>query len=382
MVKDYFEKTGDVDFIEHALPILEKEYQFWLTNTTVTIKDASCDEEFQLNHYVTSNTSPRPESYTEDYLTVNQDTDYTDATKRQMYADIAAGAETGWDYSSRWTREKAPSPDQKENYEMLRSIETSNIIPIDLNALLWSMETNLALWSEKYGSRVRGARNTKYYKRQAKKRLRAMNTLMWNDEDHTYYDFNLTANAQSIEFTPANLFPFWLGALPKDKSALPYVFDQTEQALRKYPGILTSSLYNTSMQWDYPNGWPPQTYVALEAMLNINKQLDNQGVTGHGTSISHLAKVLADRYTASAFCGWYRTGGTIPGVLNKLSDSTDDDGHMFEKFDVNTIGVSGSQGEYVSQTGFGWTNGVAMWIFDQFENMVAPDCSTDVRYDI
>jgi alpha,alpha-trehalase len=92
--------------------------------------------------------------------------------------------------------------------------------------------------------------------------------------------------------------------------------------------------------------------------------------------------VLADRYTASAFCGWYRTGGTIPGVLNKLSDSTDDDGHMFEKFDVNTIGASGSQGEYVSQTGFGWTNGVAMWIFDQFENMVAPDCSTDVRYDI
>lgn len=396
MVQAYYEKTGDNDFLRGALPVLDQEYNHWITNASVTIRDPKSDKTYTLNHYTTKNESPRPESYVEDYNTVNTGTNFTDAEKKQMYADIAAGAETGWDYSSRWTKSKAPEPDQKEGYEMLRTINTANIIPVDLNALLWNTENQLTQWHAKFNTKKEGKKKSKWYKRQAKSRLSAMESLMWNDQDFTFYDFNLTSNAQSIEFTPANLFPLWVGALPdkvvNNRTVLAKVFDETENALRKYPGILTTSYYNTTMQWDWPNGWPPLSYVAMDGMLRLedllnkdvydkNGKLQNKGPklnTSHGTSFRELARVLAERYTASAYCGWVSTGGSIPGILDKFNTTTSDDGHMFEKFDVNTIGRSGGQGEYVSQTGFGWTNGIALWIFQQWSDFNAPDCTQPV----
>lgn len=392
MVKSYWEKTGDNEFMANALPHLDKEYNHWMKNASVTVRDPSSKKKYILNHYTTTNTSPRPESFVEDYNTVNNGTHYSDEVKARMYADIAAGAETGWDYSSRWTMEKQPAPNQTERYEMLRSINTQNIVPIDLNSLLWNTESMLSEWHTKFGDKTnkKSRKMSAYYKVQAKKRLEAMEKLMWNQEDYTFYDYNLTSNGQSREFTPANLFPLWLGAIPdslmKNKSELAHVYDETENALRKYPGILTTSYFNTTMQWDWPNGWPPLSYIAMEGMRRVDEYLNanNTGApytTGRGTSIARLSYTLAERYAASAYCGWYKTGGSVPGILEKINNVTDD-GHMFEKFDVNTIGLSGSQGEYVSQTGFGWTNGVALWVFSTFANLTAPDCNQTITLNI
>lgn len=386
MVNAYFEKTNDTDFMKQALTYLDKEYMFWMKNSSVEVKDPKNSKKtYVLNHYTTQNMSPRPESYLEDYNTVNDNVSYSDSVKTQMYADIAAGAESGWDYSSRWTKNDIPSPKQVENYEMLRTINTQNIVPIDLNSLLWNMENQLSKWHKKFGSQNKiSKKKSRYYAQQAKKRLDAMDKLMWNENAVSFYDFNLTSNSQDIEFTPANLYPLWLNAIPerllKNKTMISHIMDETEKALRKYPGILTTSYHNTTMQWDLPNGWPPLTYVAIKSFLNINNILNSQNTkytTGMGTTYYHLAEVLADRYAASAYCGWYNTGGSLPGILPKLS-STSDDGHMFEKFDVTEIGVAGGNGEYTPQVGFGWTNGVAMWIFSTFNGLTAPNNCTQV----
>lgn len=394
MVQEFWEKTGDDDFMATALPYLDKEYAHWMTNATITVQDPKNKHKYyKLNHYATTNTTPRPESYVEDYNTVNNGTDYSKEEKDRLYADIAAGAESGWDYSSRWSIVKYPAHDQKESYEMLRQINTANTVPIDLNSLLWNTESMMAEWYTQFGGKSKRAkRKSAYYQTQAKKRLEAIEKLMWNETDYTFYDYNMTAKAQNIEFTPASLFPLWLGAIPQcildDKDTLSHVYDETENSLRKYPGILSTSYYNTTLQWDWPNGWPPLTYVAMDGMLRIEKYLNEEKdddekiyTTGRGTSIARLSYTLAERYAASAYCGWYNTGGSLPGLLEKVENATDD-GHMFEKFDVNTIGVSGSQGEYVSQTGFGWTNGIALWIFDTFTNMTAPDCTEPVVLNI
>ncbi|GAA5807984.1 hypothetical protein MFLAVUS_001365 [Mucor flavus] len=393
MVQEFWEKTGDQDFMTTALPYLDKEYAHWMAKSSISVPDPKNPKKlYKLNHYTTVNTAPRPESYVEDFNTVNNGTNYSETEKARLYADIAAGAETGWDYSSRWTKAKYPAPDQTENYEMLRTINTANIVPIDLNSLLWNTESMMAEWYTKFGDKSKKSkRKSAYYQTQAKKRLDAMEKLMWNDTDYTFYDYNMTASAQSPDFTPANLFPLWLGAIPQrildDKDILSHVYDETENALNKFPGILTTSYYNTTMQWDWPNGWPPLSYVAMEGMRRIESYLneDNDSkknyTTGRGTSIAHLSNTLAERYAASAYCGWYNTGGSIPGILEKV-ENVSDDGHMFEKFDVNTIGVSGSQGEYVSQTGFGWTNGIALWIFDTFTNLTAPDCTKTITLNI
>lgn len=46
--------------------------------------------------------------------------------KRIFYQNIASAAESGWDFSARWFADK----------ETLSSIETTNIIPVDLNAYI------------------------------------------------------------------------------------------------------------------------------------------------------------------------------------------------------------------------------------------------------
>lgn len=47
------------------------------------------------------------------------------------FQDIASAAESGWDFSSRWF---------KDHYK-IETIETTDIIPIDLNALIcWNMD--------------------------------------------------------------------------------------------------------------------------------------------------------------------------------------------------------------------------------------------------
>jgi alpha,alpha-trehalase len=48
---------------------------------------------------------------------------------------------------------------------------------------------------------------------------------------------------------------------------------------------------------------------------------------------------------------------------------------MFEKFSIRDVDSSGRGGEYTVQAGFGWTNGVVLWVASSFgEQLVAPVC--------
>lgn len=338
MVNLYFQKTKDVDFLKKALPVLDKEYKFWRTNTTVTIRHS--DRKYKLNRFNVENHSPRPESYVEDYNLVHHSPQaLTPKQQSDLFSDLATGAESGWDYSSRWTKQ------HQDGADLLRSLNTRHVVPVELNALLWSMETYLADWYETYGADLttdkQRRRKTTYYRKQAHQRLDAMDTLLWNDTSAQFFDYNLTSHAQTLQFSAAALVPFWLGAVParaRTPAALHRVFDTTHALLRQNPGILTSTAVPTSMQWDFPNGWPPLQYVAIHAMRNVDAWLDKDRYEG-------LAKVLAQRMAASAYCSWYLTGGSLPDAgLTKLAN-TADNGHMFEKFDVRSLTDSGFGGE-------------------------------------
>ena len=48
---------------------------------------------------------------------------------------------------------------------------------------------------------------------------------------------------------------------------------------------------------------------------------------------------------------------------------------MFEKFSITDVDSSGRGGEYTVQAGFGWTNGVVLWVASTFgEKLVSPVC--------
>lgn len=57
MVDRYINATGDVDFLNGRLHLLEKEFKFWLTNRTVSVRGHT------LARFNSETDGPRPESY-------------------------------------------------------------------------------------------------------------------------------------------------------------------------------------------------------------------------------------------------------------------------------------------------------------------------------
>ena len=54
--------------------------------------------------------------------------------KELLFTNLASAAESGWDFSSRWLK----------NQSRFSSIETTDILPVDLNAILCRNEDTLA----------------------------------------------------------------------------------------------------------------------------------------------------------------------------------------------------------------------------------------------
>jgi alpha,alpha-trehalase len=84
-----------------------------------------------LNRYWDARDTPRDESYAEDVATSAQAAPRAAA---QTNRDLRAGAESGWDYSSRWLRDG----------RTLATIHTTDIVPVDLNSLMWNLEISIA----------------------------------------------------------------------------------------------------------------------------------------------------------------------------------------------------------------------------------------------
>lgn len=73
-----------------------------------------------------------------DYLTANDPTLTTPLTEDErsdLYAELASGAETGWDYSSRWVNDITAGGTNNTN-PILRTLNVRNIIPVCLNSIL------------------------------------------------------------------------------------------------------------------------------------------------------------------------------------------------------------------------------------------------------
>lgn len=131
------EEEAAMAFLSSALPILEEEHTFWMDThvAEVTVEGKN----YTLNRYNAHCSFPRPEGYAEDVETATEAGVQQPLEPNQLYVDLASGAETGWDYSSRWFAD----------HVSLTTIEASSLLPVDLNAILFRNE--LAI-SRMYGA--------------------------------------------------------------------------------------------------------------------------------------------------------------------------------------------------------------------------------------
>src|SRR5438132_1198532 len=94
------------------------------------------------------------------------------------------------------------------------------------------------------------------------------------------------------------------------------------------PGGFVTTLIRSGQQWDAPNGWPPLQWLAI------------QGVRRYGRA--DVADTARARWLA---------------LNRRVYRAT---GKMTEKYDVMDPTRPAGGGEYPTQDGFGWTNGVAL----------------------
>ncbi|KAI1133518.1 Six-hairpin glycosidase-like protein [Nemania abortiva] len=405
MVKTYVDYTNDTTILNRALPLLVKEHSFWMANRTIQIKAKGCTH--SLAHYAVLNTEPRPESYREDWVTANNHSYYAnsgiiypethalnESEKAALYANLASGAESGWDYSSRWL--KNPSDAVNDVYFPLRSLNTVNVIGVDVNSILYANEIAIAGFLRDAGNDTAAAE----FEELAQNRSASMFALMWNEKYSSFFDYNLTSSKQNlyipadegateaqkadapdgyqVAFNPVQFYPFWLGAAPAQLKSNPLavrnIYKRVADLLSDKPGGIAATNLKTGQQWDQPNVWPPLMYALMKGLLNTPPTFGKQDP--YYVEIQELALELAQRYLDSTFCTWRSTGGSTD-ELPRLGgiDDPDAQGIIFEKYSDESINAAGSGGEYEVVEGFGWSNGVLIWAVDTFGNKLKrPDC--------
>lgn len=114
----------------------------------------------------------------------------TDDEKEEFYFHMKAGAETGWDYSTRWMIDA-----KGNNHGGLREIKTNYIVPVDLNSLMFMNYANLAEFHSLLGDPIMAEK----YMAKADEMQAAIKAVLWCEEDRMWYDFDLINNASRIK---------------------------------------------------------------------------------------------------------------------------------------------------------------------------------------
>ena len=290
---------------------LEKEYAFWMdgaeslsvTNPThrrvVLMPDGNI-----LNRYWDDNDSPRPEAYIEDKHIAEK----SGREASEVYRHIRAAAESGWDFSSRWFW------DEKN----METIQTTNLIPVDLNCLLLFLEQMLSM---AYGKRLPA--QSRDMSQKAHNRKNAIQHYCWNEEEGFYFDYHFKDQKQSTSFTLAGVYPLFINICRFENAER--VAKCIEEKFLK-PGGLVTTLNTTGQQWDAPNGWAPLQWIAYKGLQNL----------GHIALSNNIKN------------NWMRNNEKVYAATGK----------MMEKYNVSDTESKAGGGEYPNQDGFGWTNGV------------------------
>lgn len=297
------------------LPQLEKEYQFWMNGMenlspenrayrrVVKTQDGAI-----LNRYWDDRPGPRPESYREDVETAEK----SGRPKEEVWKDLRAGAESGWDYSSRWLR------DGKD----LSSIHTTEILPVDLNSLLYNLEMTIAKAHELNNDTEQAT----LFRQRADQRAEAILRLFWDPATGVFYDFDFVKNERTRRPSLAMMYPLFF-KIAREGQADSIANNLVTMQFMQPGGLLTTPV-NTGQQWDAPNGWAPLQWMAINGLRNYGK--------------GDLAQQIKIRWM---------------DINKKVYHNT---AKMVEKYNVVDMSLDAGGGEYPLQDGFGWSNGVML----------------------
>ncbi|XP_023026879.2 trehalase [Leptinotarsa decemlineata] len=322
----YMDATNDLEWLKKHIGLLERELNWWLVNRAINVEVEG--QKHQLCQYASHSGTPRPESYSEDLKTCSI---FENEEKEICYKNLKSGAESGWDFSSRWLFTE--TGDIGSN---LTTIDTKRVIPVDLNAFLCGSFKRLADFYERLENKEKFSKYLALHESWKE----SIESVFYDGDDGIWYDYDIKLSKHRKGFFPSNLAPLWAKAFDtsrKDQYGERAAKYLKSQKIDEYLGGIPMSLTQTGEQWDLPNAWPPLQEIVI---LGLKESGNSNAV--------HLSKVLAKNCVNSYIRGYAKSN------------------EMFEKYDALSSGEYGGGGEYIVQTGFGWTNGVALSFINEY----------------
>lgn len=312
LMVDLLAEVENEEVYAEFLPALQKEYAFWMdgrdqlqvsgdaVRRVVRMPDGSV-----LNRYWDEQAKPRPEAHLKDFMLAQQ----AQRNERELYRDIRAACESGWDFSSRWLADG----------HSMASINTTSIIPVDLNSLLHHLEQTLSKAFQRAGE----PQKSRAFAQAAQQRATALNRYCYDEDSGFFVDYNFIVEQPTGVLSLAGMFPLYFNIASRKQAAL---VKQKLGVHFMYNGGAVTTLRLTGEQWDTPNGWAPLQWITIQGLRNYH--------------FNGLASVIGQT--------WLRTNEFV------FRNS----GKMMEKYNVLCQDAEQGGGEYPTQDGFGWTNGV------------------------
>lgn len=298
------------------LPEMEAEYNYWMqgADSLSTTRNACLhvvrmpDGEI-LNRYYDKYNTPREEAWRPDMETAALfRRAYSKESCAGLFRNLRAAAESGIDFSSRWLADG----------RNLYTIRTTELVPIDLNSLLCHLEQTIS-----EGYKLKGdMKNWAVWKQKEKLRSLAIRKYFWSSKQQWYCDVELGSGKHSPYLSLAGMYPLYVGTATRHQARQAV---QTFNRLFLKAGGAVTTPYTTGQQWDAPNGWAPLQWISFKGLIRYR--------------FTSTASLLRSRWLKTCLRG-YKETGTLKEKYNVVS---------WEE---------ASGGEYATQIGFGWTNGV------------------------
>ncbi len=295
--RDVFEQTQDRKWLAGALPILAREYTFWMSqrmapnglNRAYTHADPVTVDGF--GKVIGERLKDIP----------------TEPIARMRYLHHKMAECEVWDFTPRF--------DQR----------CADFNPVDTNAALYYFESTMA---ELHDS-LNEAGESELWRDRADARRILVDRFLWNEKEGFYFDYDWVNGQRGPVVSAAAWLAMWSG-LCSDEQAARMVSNLP--LIERDHGIITcregSNTSANTYQWDAPNAWPPMQAVAI------------MGLTRYG--YHKEAKRLAEKYIDTCVRNFKTTG------------------QLWEKYNGIT-GALDVADEYKMPPFLGWTAGVFLY---------------------
>ncbi|HYP25321.1 MAG TPA: trehalase family glycosidase [Blastocatellia bacterium] len=330
LVLKIFNRTGDLEWLRRALPLVESYYAFWTRGDRLIESEG-------LSRYFDSSDQPAPEVFGHEQDVEGRS--HYDRVKEfyrehggevtsydlPLYYDRARDRLTPLFFrADRAMRESGHDPSNRFG---AFNIGVLDLLPVDLNCLLYRMEVDI---SEMNATLARGAEASAWEER-AGLRASRINELMWDEQHGLYFDYNYLRRERRAYPYVTTFFPLYAGIASRVQAAR--VMESLE--LFERPGGLQTSTCRSGNQWDSPIGWAPMQLIAVEGMRRYGYDAEADRV-----SVSFLSMVLKEFVEHDVILEKYN-------VVRRESRVHE---HIRYGYSDNEVG-------------FGWTNGTFVELF-------------------